>query len=612
MAQCIENYSPQRSLKNSMKSLRDNCELYGHTKITEAKLDSIVRNASLFLTNAADADFDRTQLKHVPVLALKKDVLGKVKDYKAFLGNFDIAQYYGLLINFYWIGVLIWFGIWNRLKEKPIINKFVGDSVNFLRSHLSLNIVFQRHYQPFDLGLGFTSLLPSGPEAFVLGIYIFLNTIFLFIGYDIYTENSIFGSDTLSQFIRYISDRSGVLSFAHLPLIIVFAGRNNILIGLSRLPYSSFMIFHKWTARVMFIDAFIHTIGYLEIILETQSISHALKKRYIQWGTIAILAGAIILLQAIHNFRVYSYEFFLIVHIILGIAFLASCWKHVETFGWYDWIMSASLLWIGDRALRLYRLWKFGCPKASLQFISDETFKVSVKRPHTWKPFPGCFVYIHFLQWSTFWQSHPFTIIDSILEDEMVTIYIKAKDGVTKRILNKIGTRVVQMRVAVEGPYGNQSPLEQYKTALLFAGGNGIPGPFYHATELASKPLVLKQRIKLIWVIRKIESLQWFEQELMKLSKLNIECDIYITRNFHTELTDLIPLVKQFSPFISFYSGRANTAKILQDEFINAQGSIGIVTCGPPIMCDDVRSYVSNNLALCSYRVDLFEELQVW
>ncbi len=616
MAQCVDAYysSSWGKKGDGLKSLREGCLKYGHVEIDEVELQRIMENSTLFLEKASDGlpKFDPNGVKYAPILPIRSDVLGKVKDYKAFLGNFDISQHYGILINIYWIVILIWFGVWNRLKLNSINNKIIGESVNFIRSHISLNMLFQRHFQPFQLGYGFTSLLPSGPESLVLGVYFALNTIFLIIGYDIYTDNSIFGPNTLAQFVRYISDRSGVLSFAHIPLVIVFAGRNNILINLSKLPYSSFMIFHKWTARVMFIDAFIHSIGYLEIILESKSLDDFKTKRYLQWGTAATLIGGVILVQAIHNLRVYHYECFLLLHIIFGVGFLATCWKHVETFGWYDWILSACVLWASDRIMRIFKLWKFGCPKATLQFISDETFKVCVKRPYNWEPFPGCFVYIHFITWSTFWQSHPFTIVDSILEDEMVTIYIKAKDGLTKKILEKIGTEPYEMRVSLEGPYGNKSPLESYQNAILIAGGNGIPGPYYHAIELARKPLLLKQRIKLIWIIRKIESLQWFEQELMKLSNLNIECDIYITRNFNPELVELIPLTKQFSPFVRFFSGRANTTKVLQDEFLNAQGSIGIVTCGPSIMCDDIRSFVSGNLNSCPYRVDLFEELQVW
>lgn len=612
MASCVQEYTPKRKSKAAMEKLRDSCLQYGQIEISQIQIDQVVKNATELLTRPWDDGFDKDEIKRVPVLPEKDKVLGKLKDYKAFLGNFDISQYYGVVINLYWAAVLIWLGIWNRLKSKSIINKCVGENINFIRTNFTLSILSNRHLQPFDLGWRLTSLLPSGPEAIILGGYFFLNTIFLFIGYDIYSENTIFGSNTWAQFIRYISDRSGVLSFAHFPLLIVFAGRNNLLISLARIPYSSFMIFHKWTARVMFIDAAIHTTGYLEIILANNSLGEVLYKRYLQWGLAAIGLGFGILFQAIHNFRVKSYELFLVLHIIFAFVFLASCWKHCETFGWLDWVHGALVIWGGDRLVRIYRLWKFGTPMAQLQFISDETFKVRVKRPHDWGAFPGCFVYIHFLHWSTFWQSHPFTIVDSVLEDDEITIYIKAKDGVTKRILDIIGQEEYQMRVSIEGPYGNKSPLEQYQTALMFAGGNGIPGPFYHALHLAEKPLLLKQRIKLIWVIRKVETLQWFEPELLKLAKLNIECDIHITRNFNPELATLIPLVKQFQPFIRFFAGRANSAKILQDEFLNAQGSIGIVTCGPPIMCDDIRSYTAESLNLCPYRVDLFEELQVW
>ncbi|CCH47020.1 Ferric reductase transmembrane component [Wickerhamomyces ciferrii] len=613
IASCIDHYSPDpRTRSLAVQELVEFCGSNHGQRLSVDIVEGLIRNSSKWLQDPLSEGFNKDEVKYVPVLPLKNQLDLSLRDYKAFLGNFDFAQDYGIYLNYYWLLVLLYIGIWNRFKSKRFINKLIGEPIDSIRSNLTLPIIFNRHFQPFTYLFNLTSLLPSSSDALILLGYLILHTVYLFKNFDIYNENKIFNGNLIGQFIRYISDRSGVLSFAHLPIIILFAGRNNLLIKISKLSYSSFMIFHKWTARIMFIDAFIHTCGYYEIIISRGTLFKSLRKEYIQWGTVAIFIGLVILVQAIHNFRIAHYELFLILHIIFAAGFLITCWKHVETFGWKEWIYGACAFWALDRIIRIINLCKFGTPWANLKFISDETFIVKVSRPTNWKPFPGCFVYIHFLHWSMFWQSHPFTIVDSVLKDEEITIYIKAKDGLTQKVLNMIGHDNFQMRVALEGPYGNQSSLEQYQTALLIAGGNGIPGPFYHALELSTKPLLLKQRVKLIWVIRNIESLEWFEEELMKLCEFNIEIDIYITRNFNYQMSDTLPMIKKFSTFIKFYAGRANFNKILNDEFINSQGSIGIVTCGPPIMCDDIRSFTARNLRLSPYRIDLFEELQVW
>lgn len=80
-------------------------------------------------------------------------------------------------------------------------------------------------------------------------------------GYEYDPENIIFKSRRV-QVARYVADRSGVLAFAHFPLIVLFAGRNNFLEYISGVKYTSFIMFHKWLGRMMFLDAMIHGSAY--------------------------------------------------------------------------------------------------------------------------------------------------------------------------------------------------------------------------------------------------------------------------------------------------------------------------------------------------------------
>lgn len=69
----------------------------------------------------------------------------------------------------------------------------------------------------------------------------------------------------------------------------------------------------------------------------------------------------------------------------------------------------------------------FGIKTAKVQLIANETLRVSVSRPSWWKPFPGCHAFIYFMRPSCFWQSHPFTIVDSALEANTITFTSKLK-----------------------------------------------------------------------------------------------------------------------------------------------------------------------------------------
>lgn len=589
------------------------CWKFTQTDISLEDVAGISANASEYFVDTRAVNSSTPVF--VPLRLHREDVQNRIRDYRAFLGNFDDSQRYGIIINMYWVVMITWFAMCNKLKKTRWNEKIVSRRINFLRANISLPLLFGSHQTPFNMAPWLTTLLPTFGDSLVLLGYFALNVFFLFHNYKITENNQLFGpnSNTL-QTARYLADRAGVLSFAHFPLLVLFAGRNNILIGFSELPYATFMIFHKWTARVMVVHATLHTLAYLWMLWYKGSFAVFIHEWWFVMGVLAIVLGVLILLFAAHYFRVRFYEWFLVSHIVFALLFFISCWEHCVTFGWLDWIACAFAFWITDRLIRIYRLARFGAPRATIEHISDDTFKVSVKRPHNWKPYPGCFVFIHFLHWSIFWQSHPFTIVDSVLEDEQVTIYIKAKDGLTGQIAKLLShTGQISMRVSLEGPYGNQSPCENYENVILFAGGNGIPGPFYHALHLAEGSRLLpKSKIRLIWIIRSVDSIKWFEPELKRLCRTKIQCDIYITRDFEASMVRANPLLSQFKHHITFHSGRAPSAKILHQEFELCSSSLAIVTCGPGMMCDEIRHVVAKSVEDVDYRVDLFEELQVW
>lgn len=69
----------------------------------------------------------------------------------------------------------------------------------------------------------------------------------------------------------------------------------------------------------------------------------------------------------------------------------------------------------------------------------------------------------------------------------------------------------------------------------MLAGGNGIPGPYYHAIDLSKRESSTKQQIKLTWIIRNPDALQWFHKELEVLAHTNVQTDIYITAQDQTK-----------------------------------------------------------------------------
>lgn len=69
------------------------------------------------------------------------------------------------------------------------------------------------------------------------------------------------------QILRYVSDRTGIISFANFPMIWLFGMRNNILMWLTGWDFGTYNNFHRWVARIATVQAIVHSIGYTALIV---------------------------------------------------------------------------------------------------------------------------------------------------------------------------------------------------------------------------------------------------------------------------------------------------------------------------------------------------------
>jgi len=104
--------------------------------------------------------------------------------------------------------------------------------------------------------------LPLRAQSLLILLYLLLNFLFTCLDYHLFSANLYWPSEENIQLTRYISNRSGILAFAQIPLLIAFAGRNNILIGLTGWGFQTFNVWHKWIARVCLMHTFVHSVGY--------------------------------------------------------------------------------------------------------------------------------------------------------------------------------------------------------------------------------------------------------------------------------------------------------------------------------------------------------------
>ncbi|CAI7473657.1 BTE_collapsed_G0053430.mRNA.1.CDS.1 [Saccharomyces cerevisiae] len=234
--------------------------------------------------------------------------------------------------------------------------------------------------------------------------------------------------------------------------------------------------------------------------------------------------------------------------------------------------------------------------------------------------------------------SHPFTVLDSIIKDGELTIILKEKKGVTKLVKKYVccnGGKAF-MRLAIEGPYGSSSPVNNYDNVLLLTGGTGLPGPIAHAIKLGKTSAATgKQFIKLVIAVRGFNVLEAYKPELMCLEDLNVQLHIYntmevpaLTPNDSLEISqqdekadgkgvvmattlEQSPNPVEFDGTV-FHHGRPNVEKLLH-EVGDLNGSLAVVCCGPPVFVDEVRDQTANLvLEKPAKAIEYFEEYQSW
>ncbi len=548
--------------------------------------------------------------------------------YKAFYQNLDDATYYAIGNWLFFALVLVITSVFNLLKRIGLHVNHNNIFVNHIKSFITIPALFPNGNYQRPFGWKYLSiLLPNRQDSIILSLFTIFQIVIYSLPYNQDEAASLFTTSTRA-WQRFVADRSGILAFGKVPLLIIFAGRNNFLGYLTGKKYSDFIQYHKIIATWMFLDALIHSIYYT--ILEKGEYTLDLQSLYFVCGVIATsLAGGIILF-ALHPFRRYMYECFLYFHIIMVVAFIVMCWYHCQELGWCEWIILSCALWVFDRLFRIVRMIRFGYKKAHVEMINDTLFKITINKPKSFHSTPGQYGFIYFKDPLLFFQNHPFTIIES---EENILCYIKAKRGITSHIMKRLMRSpegVLDTYVCVEGPYGKTAPIHHYKKGLLIAGGTGIPGIIDYAIKFGKQNLSCT-RIKFVWIIGNLDGFETYIHDLIsQLRNQPVEIDFYLTHGNASEMaknrSKVVELTctKNFESsdsesdqkpddsvdFIHIKYGRPNIKNLLKENI--GEASCAIVSCGPDRLEDNIRAEFSIMVKSSKETLDLFDELQVW
>jgi hypothetical protein len=179
---------------------------------------------------------------------------------------------------------------------------------------------------PFALGNA-----PTIGQTWYIFLFVILNIALTAGGYHSFQHPSnAWFPDVWQEIMAYVSARTGVLAFALAPLVVLLSGRNNVLLWLTDWSHSTYMLLHRWVARVFTLQVILHSILEFMLYKRQSKLDTEQKEPYWIWGIVATMACVIMVVVSSLWFRRKSYEIFLVMHIILAVFVIAGSWYHIE------------------------------------------------------------------------------------------------------------------------------------------------------------------------------------------------------------------------------------------------------------------------------------------
>jgi hypothetical protein len=391
---------------------------------------------------------------------------------------------------------------------------FMSSAEERVKTWLYPSIIGTCHDRPLPFLIGNA---PTIGQRFYIAVVFILNIVFLAVGYKTLYPDRIeqWYTSRYQELMAYFMWRTGVLAFCQMPILFLFATRNNILLWLTNWSYSTYMLLHRWTARFFLLQTLLHSIIALVLYVNTGSYATSLQTLWWIWGCVATVAAVIIFLTSILFLRRRAYELFLVTHIAMAVICVVGCWYHVwygyeNTFGYETWLYATIAVWFFDRLARLGRIMKAGVRRAKVTDVGPSIVRVDILGIR-WSG-PGRCAYVYFPTLNPFrpWENHPFSLTAAALlnghhysdqatgsqsdtveknhsvragskavidgkgcTNSGVTLFVRKKAGLTGYFKAQEG-----LLTLIEGPYPTHSTRNVLKSdrLLLIGGGMGITG----------------------------------------------------------------------------------------------------------------------------------------
>lgn len=377
-----------------------------------------------------------------------------------------------------------------------------------------------------------------------------------------FIENDVAGA----QYWQALGVRAGWLSVAQMPLLILLINKNNVIGVLTGTSYERLNVLHRWSSRIMLLMAVLH-FGYQSYGWQQYPGLMQLEWATDDCPTTGIAAVAILLwmnLSTLAPARYWSYEFFVVQHIVTFFGFVIAVVYHLPStaLGSRVYIFIPIGLYLVDRIGRslLYVWTNMRASRATMVQLGGGVTKITLANNaiKTWRA--GSHVLLSVPRFGVM-QSHPATILSSPQSHGGALVFLlKSHKGFTLRIMegaNNSETALLPQSIEdtdseqhaqvtnmqhlalLDGPYGgSQSDMAAFDSVLLLAGSTGVTFTLSLLQDIADRATSCGKRlpvrhIHFIWCIRSSDQATWVNDELEKAHKKLEEAGIDIQISIH-------------------------------------------------------------------------------
>jgi hypothetical protein len=122
------------------------------------------------------------------------------------------------------------------------------------------------HVRPLPYQIGYA---PTTGQGLYILAFVVVNIVMTATDYRLALPHAWYGSDKYYVGMAYVMWRTGAFALYYLPLVILFSGRNNVLLWLSNWSHSTYMLLHRWVARVFAVHVILHSVLGLALYVKT-------------------------------------------------------------------------------------------------------------------------------------------------------------------------------------------------------------------------------------------------------------------------------------------------------------------------------------------------------